>query len=311
MNELIKKLKSINNQIYLAGHKNPDLDSLCSTLALGLILKSINKQVKVYIKEENQKEIEYFNCNSIITNNISKENFTLIALDLNTKDRLEQEILKNLNKANNTINIDHHQGNKTNFNIIITKENISSTSEIVYEIMKKLNIKETKTIKELLLTGIISDTEMLTKNTNKQTLQIIENLIYENTNKEYLINKFYLSKTENQLKIISKLITRLKQNKIHYITINMKKSPYKKEKEVNIQKKCLPVVFTNENIKILILIMNYGKKKKVSVRTKENIDAIKIARLFGGGGHKNSAGFTTTYKTRKIINIINKNIWKN
>ena len=28
-------------------------------------------------------------------------------------------------------------------------------------------------------------------------------------------------------------------------------------------------------------------------------------------GHKNSAGFTTTYKTRKIINIINKNIWKN
>ena len=91
----------------------------------------------------------------------------------------------------------------------------------------------------------------------------------------------------------------------------MKKSPYKKEKEVNIQKKCLPVVFTNENIKILILIMNYGKKKKVSVRTKENIDAIKIARLFGGGGHKNSAGFTTIYKTRKIINIINKNIWKN
>ena len=88
----------------------------------------------------------------------------------------------------------------------------------------------------------------------------------------------------------------------------MKKSPYNKEKEINIQKKCLPVVFSDENIKILILIMKYGKRKKVSVRTKGNIDASKIAGLFNGGGHRNAAGFTSTYRIGKIIKIINESL---
>lgn len=308
MDELIKEIKGIDNQIYVAGHKNPDFDSLCSTLALGLILKSLNKQVNVYMNGKDQEEVEYFKCDSIITNNILGESFILIALDLNTKDRLEDEVFKNLNKACRTINIDHHQGNKTNFDLVLSMEDISSTSEIVYEIMIGLNIKGTKTVKELLLTGIISDTEMFIKNTSKRTLEIVEDLIYQDIDKEYLINKFYLSKTENQLKIISKLINGLKHNKIHYIIIKMKKSPYNKEKEINIQKKCLPVVFSDENIKILILIMKYGKRKKVSVRTKGNIDASKIAGLFNGGGHRNAAGFTSTYRIGKIIKIINESL---
>jgi nanoRNase/pAp phosphatase (c-di-AMP/oligoRNAs hydrolase) len=47
-----------------------------------------------------------------------------------------------------------------------------------------------------------------------------------------------------------------------------------------------------QNLKVNYVLMINAKKSKVSLRSKGNFDVSEIALKFGGGGHKNAAGFT-------------------
>ena len=64
-----------------------------------------------------------------------------------------------------------------------------------------------------------------------------------------------------------------------------------------------------KNCEISVFLKEIKDNKiKGSLRSKTYIDVNKIANLFNGGGHKRAAGFTTTLKSKEIIDIIKKNI---
>lgn len=142
MNDICEILKNTTNRIYISGHKNPDLDSLCSSSALGLILNTLGKNAKVLIDDKNYEELLYFNCSNFIINKIDNndEDYTFIAVDLNKKERLPNSVIDIYEKSNYKINIDHHIGDTTNADYICSIEDISSTCEIVYNIAKLCNI---------------------------------------------------------------------------------------------------------------------------------------------------------------------------
>ena len=54
---------------------------------------------------------------------------------------------------------------------------------------------------------------------------------------------------------------------------------------------------------MLIVIMDYGNKKKGEIRTKGNINAEKLASLLTGGGHTHAAGFSNRKTLDEIISI--------
>lgn len=57
----------------------------------------------------------------------------------------------------------------------------------------------------------------------------------------------------------------------------------------------------NANIKVLVVVMDYGNKKKGEIRSRENIDIEELAKLLTGGGHKNAAGFSNHKSIEEII----------
>lgn len=308
MNNISEILKNINNNIYISGHKNADCDSICSSLALSLILKQLGKKAKVFLDKKTWDDIEYFQCENLITNKVVDKDYTFITLDLNRKERLPDELIDTYNKATYKINIDHHKKNIMEANYICSIEDISSTCEIIYDIAVFCKIKLNKQISELLYTGIISDTNMLTMNTTSKTHKTVSNLLKNNINQEFLIEKYVQSKTENELKLIAYMINNIQYNKFHYIILDMKSSLCQNIEYINISKKCIPIIMNNENIRVLIVIMNFGDKKKGEIRSKGNIDVEKLANLLTGGGHKNAAGFSNKKTINEIINISEKYI---
>ncbi len=303
INSLISVIKEISNDIIIVGHKNADYDSMCSSLALALILKKLKKSVKVYIEKESINEISYFDCNDLLIEDIESNDFTFIALDLNRTSRLPSNMEYYYDKASLTINIDHHNGNSTNANYIVSEPNKSSTCEIIYDISKLLKIKLDREIAELLYTGIISDTNSFLNNASKETFLLASKLISMGIDGEFLINKFYVEKTDEELKAIANIINNLKYDGFHYAVIDMKKEPFKKMRYVDISKKCIPAVFSRNDIKILMIIMDYGDKTKGEIRSRGNIDVSKLAELLTGGGHTNSAGFSNKKSIEEIVEI--------
>lgn len=306
MNEVIHAIKSLNNTIYISGHKRADCDSLCSSISLALILNDIGKNCKVYVENCDIEKIDYFNCSDIIVNKIEDSFFTLISVDLNNNDRLPSDIKEVFEKANKTINIDHHLKNVTCADYICSLEDKSSTCEIVYEMSKKLNVPISKKVAELLFTGIVSDTNMLVDNASYQTFLIISELIKKDINKDFLINKYVISKTKDEMKIIAYMINNLIFDKIHYVILDINKEPFKNVSYINISKKCIPVIMCNEDIKLLLVIMNYGNKIKGEIRSRGNINSEKLANLLNGGGHFNASSFSCKKDLSSIIDISKK-----
>lgn len=303
--KIIDIINSISNDVIICGHKNADYDSMCSSLALGYFLKQLNKNVMVYIEPESICKIKYFNCDYLLYSDIKTNDYTFIAVDLNRTSRLPSNMEKYYNDANYTINIDHHNGNTTNANAILSIPDISSTCEIIYAILKKMNFNINKLISELLFTGIVSDTNLFSNNTSTETHIIVSKLLKNKIDSEYIINKFYLEKTQNELEIISYIINNLRHENFYYSVLDMNKEPFSLVSYSDISKKCIPFILNREDIDVLMIIMDYGNKMKGEIRSKNDIDVSKIASLLTGGGHTHAAGFANKKKLNEIITITN------
>lgn len=303
INTIVSVINQLSNDIVICGHKNADYDSMCSSLALCYGLRKLGKKSKVYIEIENLEKIKYFNCEELLCNSINLNNYTFIAMDLNRISRLPSNMERYYQNAKITINIDHHNGNTTNANYVLSNSNTSSTCEIVYNILKKLNIRIDKKISELIFAGIISDTNLFSNDVSYQTFQAVTNLMKYKINNEYIVQKFYLEKNTYEFEIISYIIKHLKYDEFHYAVLNMNKSPFNKVPYSDISKKCIPTILNRTDINVLMIVMNYGNKMKGEIRSKNNIDVSKLAELLTGGGHTRAAGFSNTKTLKEIIKI--------
>lgn len=303
INKMTNIIKNITNDVIICGHKNADYDSMCSSLALGYCLKKLNKNVKVYIEPESIQKIKDFNCDFVTSESIDMSNYTFIAVDLNRTSRLPSTMEKYYNDAMFTINIDHHNGNTTNADATLSISDISSTCEIIYNLLKKIKFNLDKLVSELIFTGIISDTNLFSIHTSYKTYNIASNLSKNGINNEYIISKYYLERTQDELEIIAYMINNLKYDNFHYVVLDMNNKPFNKVSYSDISKNCIPLILNSQDIEVFMVIMNYGNKMKGEIRSKNGVDVSILASLLTGGGHSNAAGFSNKKSLNEIINI--------
>ena len=133
MNKILSELDEL--PIYIAGHIKPDQDSICSCLALAEFLKNKGKTVYVLINKADESIIDWQGKSDFIVNEIKDKNYNFIALDLNEMKRLG-DFYEGFKSAKFTINIDHHQDNLFEANETLSIPGISSTCEMIFEIIK-------------------------------------------------------------------------------------------------------------------------------------------------------------------------------
>ncbi len=304
--EIANILTNLSNDIIISGHKNADFDSMCSSLALAYSLKKLNKNVTVYIESESIKKIDYFKLNDLLCNQFKSNNYTFIALDINRISRLPSNIEGYYHGANYKINIDHHNGNTTNADYVLSDSAIGSTCEIIYNIINKMNIKFDKKFSELIFTGIVSDTNLFSSNVSSNTFLIVSELLKNNIDSEFLIKKFYLEKTKDEMDIIMYINNNLENLGFHLVVLDMKNELFKKVSYSDISKNCIPFILNRNDIDILMVIMDYGNKKKGEIRSKNDFDVSKLAELLTGGGHTHAAGFSNKKTIKNIVEITQK-----
>ena len=140
MIEKIKNLIEKSNSIAIFFHVGPDGDAVGSALALKEALNNINKSVTVFSQDEIGNHFEFLNTMSIKTE-IVNDKFDLgFVLDCGDVKRIGTmvDVLKN---CKDVVNIDHHLNNENFTDYKIINTNASSTCEIMFYLLKDLNIK--------------------------------------------------------------------------------------------------------------------------------------------------------------------------
>lgn len=316
LNEIITIMKKANN-ILLSSHLNPDGDNIGSLLGLGFSLKELGKNVTLLQLDDTPTYLEFLKGIECFTDVIPENIDLYITLDCANKDRLgsAQKLLDDSTIV--SINIDHHRSNEKYGDYNYVKEDYSSTSEVVYEILELGGFSFPQETVDALLTGISTDTgRFLYQATSSKTLISAGKLVEKGANIRKIMFHLYENESLNAALLQNEIFSNAKflfNEKVAISSISQSQldrydSTMSEVDEVINRFKNI------QGVELSILIKEKSKNiSKVSFRSKTFVDVNDIADTFGGGGHKHASGCTINENLmiaeEKIIERLNQIEW--
>lgn len=308
--------KAINNAktIFLMAHKDLDLDALGSSIGMYLILKGKRKNCYIVVDdithelgvEKVLRELE--GCITIIkSEDIEKYMYPresknlLMVLDTNKPELVQsKELLKKFDKK---VVIDHHDLSKTSIKdaIIINDTEVSSTCEMITELIEFYDVEIESYYATVLLAGIVLDTNNFTLKTNPGTYYAayyLSSLGASAKKVQYLLKQDIEEYTERQ-KLLAGIET------INGRIAITKATPYTIYRREDLARVADTLLFFN-NIEASFVIGKIGKDTVgVSARSLGNYEINKILEKIGGGGsdYNGAAKFedTTISNVEKLL----------
>jgi len=302
-NKAINLIKS-NKNILILTHKNPDGDAVGSVLGLGQALSSLGKNAECFSKDVIPDVFKFLPNVAMIKNSVKLKNYDLvILLDCALFSRTGLDNIEDLvDSFDNLLVVDHHPEGTAEVGYLdscvqIIDPSASSAAVLVHNLLEKLDIKITKDIANCLLTGIFTDTGGFQhSNTDAQTLQAAAELMKKGPRVDKIARNIFNSRNVSAIKLWGKALTRIQKDKntgmaISYLSKKDLEECGAKQEDIA---GLVSIINTVSDAKFSLLLTESDDNKiKGSLRSEEygNIDVSRIARSFGGGGHKLASGF--------------------
>lgn len=145
------------------GHKNPDTDTICSSLAMAELQTKLGKEVQAVrlgeINKETEYALKYFDVKAPEKIEKLEDGQKVMLVDHNEFG----QSVEGIENAKIQMVVDHHKIANfcTSEPLYYIAEPVGCTSTIVYSLFKKYNVEIEKKIAGLMLSAIISDTLLL------------------------------------------------------------------------------------------------------------------------------------------------------
>ena len=307
--------------IVLTTHTNPDGDAIGSTMALFHFFIRKGYQVSAIVPNEfpgflawipGSENMMIFEKDSKKTQIVLENADVVFCLDYNALSRVGSmtESLKKVKAPR--ILIDHHIEPETeSFACIYSTVHVSSTSEMVYNLIEQLNGLELidKIISECLYAGIVTDTGSFSFSSNKSsTYRIIADLIERGLVPDKIHQLIYDTFSENRLRLLGLGINdrMLVWNELRTALIYFTAGDLANfDEQVGDTEGVVNYPLSMEKINLSILLTEREKNIRISFRSKGSFSVNDLARKhFSGGGHLNAAGG----KSFKSMDITIENI---
>lgn len=309
MNSLVEISNILKNKnfFYILTHMYPDGDALGSAFALCRILQKLGKFAKVIYSNPIPEKFEY------LTKLVAYQDFEpeyIISVDLADTGLLEPDLKKYSDKID--MCIDHHISNKNYSNIKFVDPTAAANCEIIYRLLKEINVTPDSETASALYTGIATDTGCFEySNTTADSHFIASKLIELGAESNKINEKLFTVKSQKKLSVEKLLYENLEyffegKCAITHITLSEMDRLKVNDNEID-GIASLPIKIEGVQIGITL-----REKKdncyKVSVRTSSDINANDFCAYFGGGGHAKAGGFSISGNLFDIKNQISNKI---
>jgi len=293
-----KKLEEIivtGGSFFLAGHLNPDGDTLGSMLAISSVLRRLGKKVFLFSSDPVPENLSFLpHAKSIKTGRIPpKKKFdAAILLECSTPKR-GGDLTAVLRNAGKVVNIDHHKTSELYGDVNIIEPHSSSTAEIVYRLFYSMNVHITKTEAACLYVGIVTDTGRFHfPATSPRTLEIASRLLETGFKFSRINDYLYATKSFLALKVLGRGLESLELlygGRLAVMTLkdadfsDFGAAPEHTENIINFG-------MMAPGVKAAVLFREETGRLGVTFRSRGHVDVSMLAKSLGGGGHKNAAG---------------------
>ena len=277
------------DKVLIISHKNPDGDTLGSAGVLYWALVQMGKTAAVLCSDPIHEHYDFMGFEQF-HNQFEPE--YIVAVDLAGQQLFGEKSSAYAERVN--LCIDHHGSNSGYAEYMLLDETAAATCEIMFDVIELLGVSIDKKMANCLYSGVSTDTGCFRfANTTARSHRVAA----------YLMDLGAEAAKLNELFFDTKSKGRIAAEQIALASL-----------EYHFDDKCALICLTREQLQtvgtadsdlegvtsiprsiegVLVGItmrQNPDSSYKISVRTKDNIDAADICRAFGGGGHKLAAG---------------------
>lgn len=308
MQTIINQIKR-NQSFFLASHTHPDGDAIGSLLALGLALKSMGKDVRLFNPSPIPAVYRFLPSVHMIKQRLETDAAfdVAIILDCGDIDRIGVDATAVCRKSL-VINIDHHITNTRFGDLQMIDVNACATAEIIYHLIQYLPVTIDCPIATAIYTGILTDTGSFRfSNTNRTAFAICEKMISMGADPYQVAQNVYGTYSLGRIKLLNLALDSLEispNGSLSVMTLSQRML-----QETGTQAEDIDGIINYarriKDVKVAALIHELGDngdtpegvtRFHVSLRSDGGADVAHIAARYGGGGHAGAAGFTTEAK---------------
>jgi bifunctional oligoribonuclease and PAP phosphatase NrnA len=278
----------------LTSHARPDGDSIGSQLAMAFALQALGKQVRIVNADPAPEHYQEFpGMDRIeISAATSADVDAVIVMECSDLTRtgvagLEDQFL---------INIDHHAGNRMYGAINWHDESAAACGEMVFDVIRELGVPLTLEIATHIYLAILTDTGSFHhSNITPRTFDICRQTVEAGVNPATMARRVFDSNSFGKLKLIGALLDSMElvdhgRLAVLYMDDAMLHACNCTNNDTE---GLINLPLTAREIQAVVFFkVGPQAEVRVSMRSKYDVDVRQVAAAFGGGGHKNAAGFT-------------------
>ena len=281
----------------ITSHARPDGDSIGSQLAMAFALDALGKEVRIVNADpapEHYQEFPGMERIQIASRLDGADADAVIVMECSELGRtgvagLENEFL---------INIDHHAGNHMYGALNWHDETAAACAEMVFDLIQALGVELLPEIATHIYLGILTDTGSFHhSNITPRTFDICRQCVEAGVRPAVMARRVFDSNSFGKLKLIGALLDDMEladEGRLAILHLDDQmlaatgSTNNDTEGLIN-----LPLTAREIQAVVFFKVTQTGDVR-VSMRSKYDVDVRTVASEFGGGGHKNAAGFTVS-----------------
>ena len=288
--ELIEK----KDRFAITSHVRPDGDGLGSSLGLFWLLKSLNKDVEVIMRDPAPHSYQRLpGAGTIrVAPRVGEQFDAVFVIECSDLDRPGLEDLG----QQLVVNIDHHSTTELFGSINWIDSTAAACGEMVYNLCKATGVRVTKEIAECVYTALLTDTGSFHySNTTERTFKIASELVRTGVRPAKTAEAIFGSYQWPKIELLSQVLSTAKRDDTGHVawmwqTLAMQERTHAAEEDAD--------GFVNYPLAVGEVEATALFKEtapgiyRTSLRSKGDVNVARIAEQFGGGGHRNAAGCT-------------------
>ena len=279
----------------ITSHARPDGDSIGSQLAMAFALDALGKSVRLVNADAAPDHYQEFPGMDRIEIAPEAKNLDVDAVIVMECSDLGRTGVAGLD-GQFIINIDHHAGNRMYGAINWHDESAAACGEMVFDIIAALGVPFSFEIATHIYLAVLTDTGSFHhSNITPRTFDICRQCVEAGVNPAVMARRVFDSNSFGKLKLIGALLDDMELvDEGRLAVLHMDDQMLRETGSThNDTEGLINLPLTAREIQAVVFFkIGHNGDVRVSMRSKYDVDVRAVANTYGGGGHKNAAGFT-------------------
>lgn len=298
MYQELKKLVDAHTRIGVISHFRPDGDAIGSTLALGLALQSMGKQVSLWNEDCVPARYAFLPGAEFIETLPAEQPSDLellICVDTGDWRRLGDAAAALFAGFPRIANIDHHGTNSFYGHCNVVEGGTAACGFVLFNILKSWGVPFTREMAAALYVAINTDTGSFQfSSTTPAVMRAVAELMETGVDVADINRRVYQEKPLSELRVTGEVINNMvvaENGELSHYSMSM---ATKERMGIGLEdtKDLVDIIRVVQGVRVSVIFEELGDGRiRMSLRSKDpRIDVAAIATQFGGGGHAMAAG---------------------